>query len=271
LTVVVLNKDPGNMVQTQFTVNGFTPHQVTSYTLSSTNQTKIEESSTNGMVFHNDFAPYTATLFVVSGTFKPTAAEWDLNPDTIMVAAGGKVVLHPKITSGSGTVTLGTPQSDSGITLTITQPTLGSGKNGSITVTAGAIPGFYHFAVPSSDSAGGTQQQGGWIVVGNPAASLTKTGDNQKGPAGSKLNLSVTLNAGQSGCSAGGGTIFFTTTVGSLSSRTVTTDSSGKAAVVLTLPSAPGTVHVTAEGQFALGHPVVTFTETAQWRQVSSR
>jgi len=131
-------------------------------------------------------------------------------------------------------------------------------------VTAGAIPGFYHFTVPSTDSAGVAQQQGGWIVVGNPAASFTKTGDNQKGLAGSKLNLSVTLNAGQSGGSPGGGTVFFSTTAGSLSSRIIATDSSGKAAVVLTLPSAPGTVHVTAEGQFALGHPVVTFTETAQ-------
>ena len=38
----------------------------------------------------------------------------------------------------------------------------------------------------------------------------------------------------------------------------------GKASVVLTLPSSPGTVHVKAEGQYALGHPAVVFTETAQ-------
>ena len=264
LTVVVLNKDPGNTAQAQFTVNGFTPQQVTSYTLSSTNPTKIVASSTTAWSSTMNFAPYTATLLVVSGTSKPPAAEWDLNPDTIMVAAGGKVVLHPKITLGTGSVALGTPQADSGITLAVTQPTLGSGKNGSIAVTAGAIPGFYHFTVPSTDNAGVAQQQGGWIVVGNPSASLTKTGDNQKGLAGSKLNLSATLNPGQSGGSAAGGTIFFSTTAGSLSGRMVTTDSTGKAAIVLTLPSTPGTVHVTAEGQFALGHPVVTFTETAQ-------
>jgi Glycoside hydrolase family 44 len=264
LTVMVLNKDPGNAVQAQFAINGFTPQQVTAYTLSSTNPTKIVASSTTAWSSTVSFASYTATLLVVSGTSKLPAAEWDLNPDTTMVAASGKVLLHPRITSGSGTVTLGTPQTDSGITLAVTQPMLASGKNGSITATAGATPGFYHFAVPSSDSAGVAQQQGGWIVVGNPAASLTKTGDNQKGPAGSKLNLSVTLNAGQSGGSVAGGTIFFSTTAGSLSSRMVTTDSSGKAVVVLTLSSTPGTVHVTAEGQFALGHPVVTFTETAQ-------
>ena len=264
LTIMVLNKDPSNAVQAQFAINGFAPQEVTAYTLSSTNPTKIVASSTTAWSSTMSFTSYTATLLVVSGTSKLPAAEWDLNPDTTMVAAGGQVVLHPKITSGSGTVTLGTPQSDSGITLTIAQPTLRSGKNGSITVTAGAIPGFYHFTVPSTDSAGVAQQQGGWIVVGNPAASFTKTGDNQKGLAGSKLNLSVTLNAGQSGGSPGGGTVFFSTTAGSLSSRIIATDSSGKAAVVLTLPSAPGTVHVTAEGQFALGHPVVTFTETAQ-------
>ena len=264
LTIMVLNKDPGNAVQAQFAINGFTPQLVTAYTLSSTNPTKIVPSSTTAWSSTMSFAPYTATLLVVSGTAKLPAAEWDLNPDTTMVAASGKVLLHPKITSGSGTVTLGTPQADSGITLAVTQPTLGSGKNGSITVTAGTTPGFYHFTVPSTDSAGGTQQQGGWIVVGNPTASLTKTGDNQKGLAGSKLNLSVTLNAGQSGGSAAGGTIFFSATAGSLSSRTVTTNSSGRAVVVLTLPSVPGTVHVTAEGQFALGHPIVTFTEAAQ-------
>jgi hypothetical protein len=33
---------------------------------------------------------------------------------------------------------------------------------------------------------------------------------------------------------------------------------------VLTLPGQAGTVHVTAEGPFGLGHPVVTFTETVQ-------
>src|SRR4030088_1386927 len=226
LTIMVLNKDPGNAVQAQFAINGFTPQLVTAYTVSSTNPTKIVASSTTAWTSTVNFAPYTATLLVVSGTPKLPAAEWDLNPDTTMVAASGKVLLHPRITSGSGTVTLGTPQSDSGIMLTITQPTLGSGKNGSITVTAGMTPGFYHFAVPSTDSAGVAQQQGGWIVVGNPAASLTNAGDNQKGPAGSKLNLSVTLNAGQSGGSPAGGTIFFSTATGSLSSRMAITDSS---------------------------------------------
>lgn len=210
------------------------------------------------------FAPYSATLLVVTGSAQVPGAEWDLNPDTTMVAAGGTVVLSPKITSGSAMVTLGAPQSDSGITVTVTQPTLTFFRSGSISVTAGNTPGFYHYSVPSSDSHGVAQQQGGWILVGNPPASLSKTGDNQTGHVGSQLNLSVTINAGQSGGLAAGGTILFTTSAGSLSSRMVVTDSSGKAPVVLTLPMSPGTVHVTAEGQYGLGHPVVTFTETAQ-------
>ncbi len=264
LTALVLNKDPANTAQAQFVINGFTPQQVTSYTLSSTNPTQIVASNTVAWSSTISFAPYSATLLVATGTSKLPGAEWDLNPDTTMVAAAGKVMLQPKIKSGSATVTLGTPQSDSGITVAVTQPNVSVGTNGKITVTAGTTPGFYRYTVPSTDNAGVTQQQSGWILVGNPPASLTKTGDKQKGAVGSQLNLSVTINPGSSGGSAAGGTIFFTTSTGSLSNRIMTTDSSGKAAVVLTLPSTAGTVHVTAEGQYGLGHPQVMFTETAQ-------
>jgi len=264
MTLLVLNKDPANPAQVQFTLNGFTPQQVKSYTLASTAPTKIVASPAKAWSSTMTFAPYTATLLVVTGTAHLPGAEWDLNPDTTMVAAGKKVTLAPKITSGTATVTLGTPVADSGIAVAVTQPTLSSGHNGEITVTAGTTPGFYHYTVPSTDTNGVAQQQSGWILVGNPSATLTKTGDNQKGAAGSTLNLSVTLNPGQSGGSAAGGTVFFTTSAGSLSSRIVTTDSSGKAAVVLTLPATAGSVRVTAEGQYGLGHPVVNFTETAQ-------
>ncbi len=264
LTLLVLNKDPANTVQAQFAINGFTPQQMTSYTLASTNPTKIVASATTAWSSTLSFAPYSATLIVATGTAQLPGAEWDLNPDTTMVAAGAKVVLMPRVTTGSATVTLGTPTNDSGISLAVSQPTLSTGHPGKITVTAGTTPGFYHYMVPSTDTSGVAQQQSGWILVGNPPASLTKTGDKQKGTVGSQLNLSVTMNPGQSGGTAAGGTIFFTTSAGSLSSRTVTTDSSGKAAVVLTLPTTAGTVHVTAEGQYGLGHPMVTFTETAQ-------
>jgi hypothetical protein len=264
MTLLVLNKDPSNTDQVQFSFNGFAPQQVTKYTLSSTNPKQIVASTTSAWSPSMTFAPYSATLLVVTGTSQMPGAEWDLNPDTTMVASGNKVTLSPKITSGTATVTLGTPTFDSGISLVVSQPTLSAGHSGRMTVTAGSTPGFYHYSVPSTDTNGVAQQQGGWILVGNPPASLAKTGDHQKGTAGSQLTLSVTLSPGQSGGSASGGTVFFTASSGLLSSRIATTDSTGKASVVLTLPSMAGTVHVTAEGQYALGHPQVTFTETAQ-------
>jgi len=264
MTILVLNKDPSNIDQVQFTLNGFTPQQFKSYTLSSANPTQIVAAQPKRWASSLSFAPYSATLLVISGTAQLPGAEWDLNPDTTQLPSGGNVVLQPKVTAGSATVTLGTPTFDSGITLVVNQPSVSKGHNGKITVTAGTNPGFYHYTVPSTDTSGVAQQQSGWILVGNPPASLTKSGDNQKGPAGSKLNLSVTLNPGQSGGSAAGGTVFFTTSAGTLSSRIVTTDATGKASVVLTLPSSAGAVHVQAEGQYALGHPVAIFTETAQ-------
>lgn len=265
LTVVVINKSPGSLAQVQFAVKGFNPKQVTAYTLSPKSPNKIVASPAKAWTSARKFAPYTATLLVVSGSMSGMpSADWDLNPDTIMVPARGKITLHPKIVSGSGTVTLGTPQTDNGITLVVTQPNLTTTQDGSIAVSAGSAPGFYHFSMPSTDNLGVTQNQDGWIVVGNPPATFTKTGDHQKGAPGSKLNLSVTLHAGKSGGSAAGGTVLFTTDAGTLSNRLVTTDSSGNAPVVLTLPPNSGTVHVTAEGQFGLGHPVAKFTETAQ-------
>ena len=111
-----------------------------------------------------------------------------------------------------------------------------------------------------TDNTGTQQTQGGWIVVGNPAATLTKTGDAQ---TGSSLTLTATLNVGSSGATPQGASVLFTTTGGTLSSRIVTTDSSGNATVTLTLPNGTGKVTVTAEGPWPLGHPVATFTETS--------
>ena len=264
LTLLVVNKDPSNTAHVQFALNGFTPQQMTSYTLSSANPKAIVASATTAWTSAMNFGPYSATLVVATGTGQLPGAEWDLNPDTTMVPAGGKVTLQPRVTSGAATVTLGTAAADSGISVAVTQPTLSTGHAGKVVVTAGTTPGFYHYSVPSTDTGGVAQHQGGWILVGNPPASLTKTGDKQSAKGGTQLSLAVTLNPGQSGGSAAGGSILFTTSAGSLSSRIVTTDSTGKAAVVLTLPTTAGTVHVTAEGQYSLGHPVVTFTETAQ-------
>jgi hypothetical protein len=264
MTVLVLNKDPQNSASVTFTMNGFTPSNVVSYTLASTAPTNITASSSAAWSSTMTFAPYTATLLVISGsTASAPASEWDLNPDTTMVAAGGTVTLHPEITTGTTNVTLGSPQSDNGITVTVAQGTLTSSQSGTITVVAGNTPGFYHYTVQGTDS-GATQTQGGYIVVGNPAATIAKTGDGQTGTHGTNLTLTATLSPGQSGGTATGASILFTTNSGSLSQRIVATDSSGNATVTLTLPSSAGTVTVTAEGPYGLGHPVVTFTETSQ-------
>jgi hypothetical protein len=265
LTVMVLNKAPGTTLNAQFAVNGFTPSQVTTYTLGPKNPTQIVASSTQAWSSSMTLAPYTATLLVITGSTTLPSAEWDPNPDTVMVAANGTVTISPKIVSGTGTVTLGTPQADTGITLAVTQGTITAGQNGAITVTAGSKAGFYHYSVPSTDNAGVTQLQEGYIVVGNPPATLSPQGNGQSGAPGTSLNLSVNLAPGKSGGTSGtGADILFTADSGTLSSRLVTTDASGNAAVVLTLPGSPGTVHVTAEGPFGLGHPVVTFAETVQ-------
>ena len=274
LTLMVVNKDPANAALVQFALNGFTPSQVTSYTLSQASPNSIVAGTTQAWSSTMTFTAYSATLLAVTGTTtQPPAAEWELNPDTIMVPAGGSVTLRPHTIplSFSGTVTLGSPSSDAGITVTVTGATLSNAQFGSVLVTAGNTPGFYHFTVPATDSTGASTTQSGWVVVGKPAAGLSKTGDNQIGAVGTPLNLSVTLVPGQSGGTATGASIFFTANAGTLSngsatgSRVIaTTNSSGVAAVTLTLPATAGQVSVQAEGPYGLGHPAVSFTETAQ-------
>jgi hypothetical protein len=275
LTVMVVNKDPQNAAQVQFTLNGFNPTDVTTYTLApaANNQFTVSSSSPQQWMATQTFSPYTLSLLVISGSMtQAPAAEWDLNPESVMVPAGGTVTLHPKLVSGSGTVTLGSPQFDSGInSISITGASVTSSQNGSIDVTAGGSSGFYRFTITGTDGSGVAQRQSGWIVVGYPAATLTKEGDAQSGPQGTTLNLSVTLAPGASGGTATGAPILFSTDAGSLEGNgpsaakvIVPTDNSGKAAVVLTLPATAATVNVTAEGPYGLGHPVAKFTETSQ-------
>jgi len=90
LTVMVLNKAPSTTLAAQFAINGFTPSQVTTYTLGPKNPTAIVASSTQAWSSSMTLAPYTATLLVITGSTKLPSAEWDLNPDTVMVAAGGR-------------------------------------------------------------------------------------------------------------------------------------------------------------------------------------
>jgi len=282
LTIIALNKDPGNLAQVTFTTSGFTPANVTAYTLSQSSPTAIVAGTSHAWSATQTFAPYTATLLVVSGTQSNVpAAEWDLNPDTIMVPAGGTVTLNPSITSGTGTVTLSNAAFDSyegasmcSGSLNITTAAVTTSTNGVIVVNAGNSPGFCHFSVSGTDSAGVTQAQGGWIVVGKPAATLTKTaGDGQTGSKGTALPtaLTVTLNPGSSGGAKNGASVLFTASAGSVSNGTksgvkvvAVTNSFGVASATLTLPASAQSVTVTAEGPYGVGHPVATFTETAQ-------
>ena len=91
-----------------------------------------------------------------------------------------------------------------------------------------------------------------------------------QGQAGTALanRSSVTLSAGSSGGSASGASILFTTSGGTLTSGSTSgtkviavTNGAGVASVTLTLPATPGTVTVTAEGPYGLGHPAATFAQ----------
>jgi hypothetical protein len=286
MTIVVINKDPQTPAQVQFTLKNFNATSSASYTLASLSPTTI--IATNSMPQSQPtwssvqtFPPYSVTLLVIAGS--PTsspATVW--GPDTIMVPAGGTVVLHPNLSTGTANVTLssavfdayeGAPACAGNIALT--NPMITPTQPAQLTVTAGNTPGFCHFTVTGTDS-GGTQTEGGWIVVGNPPASLTVAGgNNQTGMHGTTLPvaLSVNLAPGSSGGAnpASGASILFSTNTGTVSNGTTsgtkviaTTNASGAASVKLTLPSAARTVTVTAEGPYGLGHPIVAFTETSQ-------
>src|SRR5207244_10503307 len=101
VTLMVLNKDPVNAAQTTFTLNGFTPAQVTPYTLSMASPNSIVAGLSQAWSSTLTFAPYSATLLVINGaaTNQP-AVEWSLNPATVMVPASGSVTLNPKLLAG---------------------------------------------------------------------------------------------------------------------------------------------------------------------------
>ncbi len=280
LTIMVINKDPQNSAQVQFTLSNFTPTSFQSYTLAAPSPTAITATRSQPWSPVQNFPPYSVTLLIITGS--PTgfpATYWDLNPDTIMVLAGGTVTLHPNLISGTANVTLSSAVFDAyegaaacAGSIALTNPTITPSQPAQLTVTAPNTPGFCHFTVSGSDG----QTQGGWIVVGNPAASLTITGgNNQTGVHGTTLPvaLAVNLAPGSSGGAnpSSGASILFSTNAGTVSNGTTsgskviaTTNSSGVASVTLTLPSGAQTVTVTAEGPYGLGHPVVTFTQTSQ-------
>jgi Glycoside hydrolase family 44 len=282
MSILVLNKDLAHSAQVQIATHGFTPTKYTTYTLSQSSPTTIVVGTSQAWSSTQTFGAYSATLLVLSGNLAtPPASEWDLNPDSIMVPANGSVTLNPTITKGTSSVTLSSAVFDgfegssacTGGSLTLITPTITTTTSGEITVNAPSTPGFCHFTITGTDGAA-TQTQGGWIVVGNPAATLAKTsGDGQTGTHGTQLPqaLKVTLSPGQSGGTATGVTILFSTNGGSLSNGTTSgvkvmavTNNAGAASVTLTLPSTAQVVTITAEGPYGLGHPQLTFTETSQ-------
>lgn len=275
-TIMIINKDPQNSVQVQFTLKDFSPTSYTTYTLTSTYPMGIATSAGSQPWSSTlSFPPYSITLVVINGTFTGASGRgFSLDPDTIMVPAGGSATLQA---TGGGTLSSAAFDAYEGAAacggnIALTNPAITSTQPGILTVNAGTTPGFCHFAVTTSDGHG----QAGWVVVGNPAASLTIAGgNNQTGMHSTTLPvaLSVNLAAGSSGGTnpANGASIFFSTNAGTLSNGTAngskviaTTDGSGSASVTLTLPSIAKAVTVTAEGPYGLGHPTVTFTETSQ-------
>ena len=253
-------------MQVQFTLKDFSAASFTTYTLTSTYPTGIAGSPSQPWSSVQYFPPYSATLVVIDGT-SGGPKEFQISPESMMVPAGGTVSWN--FSGGSLTAVAfdayeGVPACAGNIALT--------GAN-QITVSAGSTPGFCHFTMIGSNGSG---TQGGWIVVGNPAANLTIAGGNNQTAMHNTVlpvPLSVSLAPGSSGGSnpSSGASIFFTTSAGTLSNGTAsgskiiaTTNGSGVASVTLTLPSSAQTVTVSAEGPYGLGHPTVTFSEIAQ-------
>lgn len=261
VTLMVVNKGPNNTASVGLNLGLLygLPNSITTYSLAASSPSAIA-IATPPITPVMNFPPYSATLLVMTfphGHVNPPQSEWDLNPDTIVIPAGGTATLQPRITSGTTNVVIINESAPNlgiagGGTITPTQP-------GAVTITvpSSTPPGFYSFSVTGAQAF--PTFQNGWVIVTNPAAALSKTGDGQ---TGGSLTLTATLVPGSSGGTASGADILFTTNVGTLSQRIVNTDSSGNATVTLTLPSGSGTATVTAEGPYGLGHPVATFTES---------
>jgi hypothetical protein len=290
LKLMVINKDPANAVQVTFALNHFTASAFTAYTLSQASPSSIVVSASGPWSGTQTFPPYSATLLVVGASVSAIPpAEWDLNPDTIQAPAGGTVTLAPKLLSGTSVTLPGATIDSGGGTISISQAQVTASQNGAISLNAGVTPGFYQFHVTGQDSSGTSQTQDGWIVIGNPSATLTNNNTPASGAAGQQVTLSVTLNPGSSigspACGsppcgptyAAGASVLFTVSAGSLSGgvypvnstsstmqQIAVVDSNGNASVKLTLPASGTQVSVTAEGPYALGHPVLPLTITVQ-------
>ena len=264
LTLMVVNKDPVNHANVVFDLGGFKPAQMRTYTLSAANPNRVVATTNKAWSGTQNFVPYSVTLIVVTtATAERPAVEWDLNPDTLAAPASSTVTIAPGITAGVGTFKLTGAMGAAGLGFSLTQPKLAPGVPGLVTISTPATPGLYPFTLTGMDSANLVQSKQGWVLVGNPAATLTKTGDNQSAPRSKTVTLTANFVPGSSGISEGNVSILFTTSAGTLSSRMVRTNGSGEATVTLTLPSSPGKVTVTAQEPVPAGGEKVTFTVTS--------
>jgi hypothetical protein len=268
LRIMIVNKDPARQAAVTFKLDNFDPSAMTSFTLSQAHPVSIVASKSQEWSATQTFAPYSATLLVVSGkTTHTVAGEWDLNPDTLLAPTSGEVTIHPTITGGNGPVTLTAASGSGGITLSIAAREMTSLANGEIKIKTPANPGLYSFTVTGKDSAGTVQTQQGWVLATVPASTITKSGDKQTGKPGAKITLTATYvpgASGSTGATAGGVDLLFTSSAGQLSKRVVRTQANGEATVELTLPSKHGPVTVTAVGPVFWGAPMATFTATVQ-------
>ena len=292
LTLMVVNKSPGNALAATLNFQHFSPSQVVTYAVTAGDPSQIVATPAAAFSPSMTFPPYSATLVVLTGQGTPVGNEWSLNPSlapaatpwtpapVMMISAGGTAHFTPTPSSG-GSVTIAGVTADAPLAASVaTSSTSPTSQVVDIAAPANTTPGFYHFAVTGTDGAGIATTQDGVIEVGLPAATMTATGDGQSAPAGSTINVSVTIQPGASGAQPGGLDVLFSLSGGgSLAAPSgvqplaasangamilAPANAAGTAAVVLTLPATAGAVQVRAEGPYAIGHPVHVFTETAQ-------
>jgi hypothetical protein len=268
LTLMVVNKDPANQAAVTFNLAGFTPTSMQTYTLSQANPTSILASATTPWSPSQAFAPFSATLLVVSGqSAQSVAAEWDLNPDTLLAPTSGTVTIAPTLTSNAGSVTLTSATGTGGLAVTLTNPSIAAGSNGLVTIQTPATPGLYSYSVTGQDSAGISQTQQGWVLATVPAATLSKVGDYQTAAPGSTISLLAVYQPGadpSTGATAAGVDLLLTPSAGVVSQRIVRTGVNGLVNVQWTLPTTPGTATLTVTGPVFWGSPTTTFTATVR-------
>jgi len=114
--------------------------------------------------------PYSQTLLVFDGTTTPGVVDWSIDKDALMMVTGSHAVLSLSTGNKHGGIYIKSIDVQAGVTMTAQQTRVYLGHPGTIAVTAGTDPGFYHFTVTGKTSTGRAESQSGWIVVGVPGS-----------------------------------------------------------------------------------------------------